>query len=58
MGRVGELIGRGRTYEQAFEQAYSLSLDRTVSEIVTYFKTTETQPAERIKGTRFEEYLQ
>lgn len=58
MGRVFELVGRGATYEQAFKQAYSLSLDRTVSEIVTYFKQTETQPADRIKGTRFEEYLQ
>ena len=57
MGRVFELVGRGRTYEQAFQQAYGLSLDRTVSEIVTYFKQTETHPADRIKGTRFEEYL-
>ena len=57
MGRVFELVGRGRTYEQAFKQAYGLSLDRTVSEIVTYFKRTETHPADRIKGTRFEEYL-
>lgn len=57
MGRVCELVGRGRTYEQAFKLAYSLSLDRTVSEIVTYFERTETQPADRIKGTRFEEYL-
>lgn len=57
MGRVFELVGRGRTYEQAFKQAYGLSLDGTVSEIVTYFKRTETHPADRIKGTRFEEYL-
>lgn len=57
MGRVFESIGRGKTYEQAFKQAYSLSLDRTVSEIVAYFKQTETHPADRIKGTRFEEYL-
>lgn len=57
MGRVGELVGRGKTYEQAFKQAYGLSLDHTVSEIVTYFKQTETQPADRIKGTRFEAYL-
>lgn len=57
MGRVFELVGRGKTYEQAFKRAYGLSLDRTVSEIVTYFKETETHPADRIKGTRFEEYL-
>jgi len=58
IGRVGELVGHGRTYEQAFKQAYNLSLNRTLSEIVTYFKQTETHPADRIKGTRFEEYLQ
>jgi len=57
MGRVFELVGHGKAYEQAFKQAYGLSLDGTVSEIVTYFKGTETQPADRIKGTRFEEYL-
>ena len=57
MGRVFEFVGRGKTYEQAFQQAYGVSLDGTVSEIVTYFKRTETNPAERIKGTRFEEYL-
>lgn len=57
MGRVFELVGRGKTYEQAFKQAYGLSLDRTVSEIVTYFKQTETHPADRVKGTRFEAYL-
>jgi hypothetical protein len=57
MGRVFELVGRGKTYEQAFKQAYGLSLDRTVSEIVTYFKQTESNPSDRIKGTRFEAYL-
>ena len=57
MGRVGESVGRGRTYEQAFNQAYGLSLDRTVSELVAYFKQTEAQPADRIKGTVFERYL-
>ena len=57
MGRVGEFVGRGGTYEQAFTDAYGLSLDRTVSEIVAYFKRTESQPADRIKATRFEEYL-
>lgn len=57
MGRVFELVGRGKTYEQAFKQTYGLSLDRTVSELVAYFRQTEAHPADRIKGTRFEEYL-
>ena len=57
MGRVFELVGRGRTYEQAFGQTYGLSLKQAVSEIVAYLKRTEARPAERIRGTRFEEYL-
>ena len=57
MGHVGEFVGRGRSYEQAFNEAYGLPLDRTVSQIVAYFKQTETQPADRIKGTVFEKYL-
>jgi len=58
IGRVFELVGRGKTYEQAFAHTYGGSLSKTVSEIVAYFRRTETHPEERILGTRFEEYLQ
>lgn len=57
MGRVFESVGRGKTYEKAFAQTYGSSLNRTISEVVAYFKRTEAHPAERIKGTRLEEYL-
>ena len=57
MGRVFELVGSGKSYEQAFAKTYGISLNKTVSEIVTYFRRTETHPEERILGTRFEEYL-
>jgi len=58
MGRVFEGIGRGRTYEQAFAETYDLSVKKAASEVVAYFKRTEGSPADRIKGTRLEEYLQ
>jgi hypothetical protein len=57
MGRVFELVGRGRTYEQAFAQIYGIPLNRFIAEIIVYFKRTEAHPEERIKGTRLEEYL-
>jgi hypothetical protein len=56
MGRVFELVGRSRTYAQAFGHVYGLSLQRTVSEIVAFLHRTAAHPAERLKGTRFEQY--
>ena len=57
MGRVFELVGGGKTYAQAFEQTYGLPVWRIVFEIVDYLDRTKAQPAERIIGTRYEEYL-
>ena len=57
MGRVFELVGSGRTYAQAFQQTYGFPLWRTVSEIVGFLERTKAHPAERIIGTRYEEYL-
>jgi hypothetical protein len=54
MGRVFELVGRGKTYEQAFGQVYGVSVNQVVSEIVALFERTQANPAERYKGTRFE----
>jgi hypothetical protein len=54
MGRVFELVARGKTYEQAFKQVYGVSVNQAVSEIVDLFKRTQANPAERCKGTRFE----
>lgn len=57
MGRVFERVGRGETYEQAFEQTYGISVNQAVSEVVASFERTEAHPAERLKGTRFEALL-
>ncbi len=57
MGRVFELVGRGKTYETAFKQTYGLSVDRAVSEITAFMERTESTPAERLKGTRYDGLL-
>jgi hypothetical protein len=57
MGRVFELMGRGKTYEQAFAQAYGISINQVISEVVAFFRRTEAHPTERFKGTDFEKYL-
>ena len=57
MGRVFEQMGQGKTFEQAFAQTYGVSYNKVVSELVAHFKRTEANPAERVKGTRLEEYL-
>ncbi|HLJ47246.1 MAG TPA: hypothetical protein VKU01_14615 [Bryobacteraceae bacterium] len=57
MGRVFEWEGRGQGYEQAFARAYGLSLDEAFSEIVAFFRQTAAHPSERLKGTRFGDYL-
>jgi hypothetical protein len=54
MGRVFEQVGRGKTYEQAFKDVYGVSVNQVASQIVELFKCTESNPAERFKGTRFE----
>jgi len=54
MGRVFEQVGRGKTYEQAFKDVYGVSVNQVASQIVELFKRTESNPAERFRGTRFE----
>jgi hypothetical protein len=57
MGRVFELVGRGRTFEQAFAQTYGFPLKQVLSEIVALFKRTEAHPTDRFKATEYEKYL-
>lgn len=57
IGRVFELVGQNRTFEQAFAKVYGLPLKRAIADVVALFKRTEANPAERLKGTCFEEYL-
>ena len=54
MGRVFELVGRGKTYGQAFKQVYGVWAGDVASEIVALFESTRANPAERYKATRFE----
>ena len=54
MGRVFELVGRGKSYGQAFKQIYGVWASVVASDIVELFKRTESNPAERYRGTRFE----
>jgi len=56
MGRVFEAVGAGGTYEEAFRLQYGSSVDRVVSDIVALFQRTAANPAERLRGTRYEGY--
>ncbi len=57
MGQVFELVGRGKTYESAFKQAYGISLDKIISELTAFMEQTASDPAERLKETRYEGLL-
>ncbi len=57
MGRVFEMVGRGRPFAQAFEQTFGLSLPRVVLEVILYLKQTEAHPADRLTGTRLDGVL-
>lgn len=57
MGRVFELVGSGETYESAFQEQFGASVGQVVSEIVAFIRRTESDPAERLKGTRYQEFL-
>jgi hypothetical protein len=56
MGRVFEEVGRGHTYTAAFRDQIGVPLDTVISEIVNLFDRTSSAPAERLEGTRFEEW--
>jgi hypothetical protein len=57
MGRVFELVGAGRTYQSAFQEQFRTSVDKVVADIVAFMGRTESAPAARLKGTRYEEFL-
>lgn len=57
MGRVFELVGRGRTYESAFKQTYGVSVNQVISEITAFMARTQSDPAERLRKTRYERLL-
>jgi len=57
MGRVFELVGRGETYQSAFQQQFGASVDRVVTEIVNFIRRTQSNPAERLRGTRYQQFV-
>ncbi len=57
MGRVFDLGAGGETYESAFKRAYGASVDQVISEITDFIAQTESDPAERLKGTYYEGLL-
>ena len=57
MGRVFELVGAGKTYQSAFQEQFQTSVDKVVADIVAFFGRTQSAPAARLKGTRYEEFL-
>jgi|GEM_PF-4605031 len=56
MARVFELVGGGKPYESAFREQFGASVDGIVSEISAFMRRTTSDPAERLKGTRYEEF--
>jgi len=57
MGRVFELVGRGQTYQGAFQTEFGASVDRVAADIINFFRHTESHPAERLRGTRYEQFV-
>jgi hypothetical protein len=57
MGQLFEAVGRGETYEQAFAHVYGFSVKRAASELLTDFERTQSHPADRLKGTRYEPFI-
>ena len=57
MSRVFEAVGRGETYESAFERQFGEPVGRVVSEIIDFMRRTESAPARRLKGTLYEQFV-
>ncbi len=57
MGRVFEAVGSGQSYQNAFREQFKASVDEIVADIVAFMARTESLPKERLKGTRYEEFL-
>ena len=56
IGRVFEEVGHGHPYAAAFRDQIGVSLETVIAEIVSLFDRTSSAPAERLQGTRFEEW--
>ena len=56
ISRIFELLGRGETFDTAFKREFGEPAGQVISEIVNFMKRTEPDPAERLKGTLYEEF--
>jgi hypothetical protein len=56
ISRIFELLGRGEIFDSAFKREFGEPVGRVISEIVSFMKRTESDPAERLKGTLYEEF--
>ena len=53
---IGE-VGKGATYEDAFQKQFGVSMKDSEKGFVKFVKDTEGKPAERLKGMLWEKYL-
>lgn len=56
ISRVFEALGRGESYESAFQQEFGKSVDQVIAQLVGFMKRTRSAPAERLTGTRYERF--
>ena len=57
MGAVFEAVGRGETYQNAFERQFGASVGRATSEMIEFLKRTEADPGRRLSGTLYAKFL-
>jgi len=57
LAKVISEVGKGATYEDAFQKQFGVSMKDSEQGFVKYVKDTEGKPAERLKGTLWEKYL-
>jgi hypothetical protein len=56
IGRIFEAVGRGVSYEAAFQKEFGSTVGQVTSEIVVFIDRTVSNPGERLKGTRYAEF--
>lgn len=57
LAKVISEVGKGATYEDAFQKQFGVSVKQSEQGFVKFVKDTEGKPAERLKGTLWEKYL-
>jgi hypothetical protein len=57
LAKVISEVGKGATYEDAFQKQFGVSVKDSEKGFVKFVKDTEGDPAARVKGTLWEKYL-